>query len=279
MKPFLKAILFLVILWVIDFLLRKGLVANFIPFQLPRNFTILFLFSLFAFSSWLITKWFCKKDKMMPKNLGISFDSKNRFEFIYGFLIGIVLWGIASIIQSYTAGFSWEFRDNISLSNILYGLIFIFIADLGTELFTRGYPLKRLEDSFGGNAAIICMVFFVGLKSYSFEAEGELLFYSILIPALHTIFFSVIYFKTRRLGAALGIHTGANFVTISIFDLRIEQPMQAIPSGIFQSSVDLDTLSLTALQLPWIFMALIFSVVTYFWWIKYKHNTKMYKHH
>ena len=279
MKPFLKAILFLVILWIFDILLRKGLVANFIPFQLPHNFTMLFLFSLFAFSSWLITKWFCKKDKMTLYDIGISLDRKNRFEFLYGFLIGIFLWAIVSIVQSYTAGFSWELRANISLFNILYGLIFIFIADLGTELFTRGYPLKRLEDSVGANAAILVMVFFVGLKSYSFDAVGELLIYSILIPALHTIFFSIIYFKTKRLGAALGIHTGANFITISVFDLRIEQPMQAIPVGIFQSNVDLETLSLTALQLPWVFMALLFSVVTYFWWIKYKRNTTLYKRH
>jgi len=268
MKPFSKAILFLVILTILDFLLRKGLVTNFIPFHLPYSSTILFLFSLFALSGWLLTRWFCKKDKMTLYGLGISFDSKNRFEFIYGFLIGFALWAIVSIIQSYTAGFSWELKTNISLFNILYGLIFIFIADLGTELFTRGYPLKRLKDSFGANAAILIMVLFVGLKSYSFEVEGELLVYSILIPALHTIFFSIIYFKTKRLGAALGIHTGANFVTISVFDLRIEQPMQAIPSGIFQSNVDLETLSLTALQLPWVFMALFFSVVTYFWWIK-----------
>lgn len=279
MRPFLKAFLFLIILWIIDFLFRKGLVANFFPFQLPHNLTILFLFSLFAFFSLLITKWFCKKDKMTLKDLGISLDSKNRFEFLYGFLIGFVLWAIVSIVQSYTAEFSWELRPNISLFNILYGLIFIFIADLGTELFTRGYPLKRLEDSFGANAAIIIMVFFVGFKSYSFESQGELLMYSILIPALHTIFFSIIYFKTKRLGAALGVHTGANFVTISVFDLRIEQPMQAIPSGIFQSNIDLETLSLTALQLPWVFMALIFSVATYFWWIKYKRNTRLYKQH
>jgi membrane protease YdiL (CAAX protease family) len=205
---------------------------------------------------------------MTLKDLGISLDSKNRFEFLHGFLIGSVLWAIVSIVQSYTAEFSWELRPNISLFNILYGLIFIFIADLGTELFTRGYPLKRLEDSFGANTAIIIMVFFVGFQSYSFESQGELLIYSILIPALHTIFFSIIYFKTKRLGAALGVHTGANFVTISVFDLRIEQPMQAIPSGIFQSNVDLETLSLTALQLPWVFMALLFSVITYFWWNK-----------
>lgn len=279
MKPFLKAILFVVILWIVDILLRKGLVANFIPFQLPHTITILFLFSLFAFISWLITKWFCEKDKMTLYDLGISLDRKNRFDFLYGFLIGIFLWAIVSMVQSYTAGFSWELRADISLFDILYGLIFIFVADLGTELFTRGYPLKKLEESVGANAAILVMVFFVGLKSYSFEAEGKLLLYSILIPALHTIFFSIIYFKTKRLGAALGIHTGANFVTLSVFDLRIEQPMQAIPSGIFQSNVELETLSLTALQLPWIFMAILLSVITYIWWIKYKSNTTLYKRH
>lgn len=271
MKPFIKALLFLAIIWIFDFLLRKGLVLHFIPFQLPHNFSVLFLYSLFAYSSWLITKWFCKKDNIRLNDLGISLDSKNRFDFLYGFLIGIVLWAIVSIVQSYAAGFSWVLRDNISLFNILYGLIFIFIADLGTELFTRGYPLKRLKDSFGAHAAIIIMVFFVGLKSYSFEAEGELLLYIILIPALHTVFFSIIYFKTKRLGAAVGVHTGANFITISVFDLRIEQPMQTIPSGIFQSNVDLETLSLSALQLPYVFMALIFSVVTYLWWVKDKH--------
>ncbi|UWX56344.1 CPBP family intramembrane metalloprotease [Maribacter litopenaei] len=275
MKPFLKAILFLIILTILDFFLRKGLIAFYIPFQLPHNLTMLILFTLFALSSWLVTKWFCKTDKITLHDLGISLKSKNRLEFYYGLLIGIVLWAIVSILQSYIADFSWELRQNVSLYNILYGLLFIFIADLGTELFTRGYPLKSFEKSFGANAAIIIMMFFVGLKSYSNQVAGELLLYTILIPVLHTIFFSIIYFKTNRLGAALGIHTGANFITISIFDLRPEQENQAIPSGIFQSNVELENLSLASLQLPWVFMALLFSIFVYLWWKKDKrhHNT------
>ena len=57
-------------------------------------------------------------------------------------------------------------------------------------------------------------------------------------------FYSIIYFKTKRLGTAMEIHTGANFVTISIFDRRIEQPRQAISAGIFQPYVNLEALSL-----------------------------------
>lgn len=277
MKPFLKAILFLAILTILDFLLRKGFVAFFIPFpfQLPHNLTILFLFALFAASSWFITKWFSKTDKISLHDLGISFNTKNRFEFLYGFLIGVVLWAIVSIVQSYSASFSWSLRPDFNLLNLIYGLIFIFIADLGTELYTRGYPLTRFKDSFGEITAMTIMVFFVGLKSISFDLQGELLFYTIIIPALHTVFFSIIYFKTKRLGAALGVHTGANFVTISIFDLRIEQSDQAIPSGIFQPNVELETLSLTALQLPWVFMALLFTVAVYFWLTKKRtHHNK-----
>lgn len=268
MKPFLKAILFLVILTILDFLLRKGFVAFFIPIPLPQNLTLLFLFTLFAASGWFVTKWFCNTDKIGLQDLGISWNASNRMEFLYGFLVGVGLWAIVSIIQSYTAGFSWILRPDFNPLTLLYGLLFIFIADLGTELYTRGYPLTKFEDSFGAIAAMTIMVFFVGLKSFSFELQGALLFYSMLIPALHTIFFSIIYFKTKRLGAAVGVHTGANFVTISIFDLRIDQPGQAIPAGIFQSNVELETLSLTALQLPWLFMALIFSVVVYVWWVK-----------
>lgn len=268
MKPFLKAGLFLVILTILDFLFRKGLVAFFIPFDLSKNITALFLYALFAALSWLITKWFCKKDGIGLNDLGISFNSRNRLEFFYGLLIGIGLWAIVSIIQSVSAGFSWILRPDVNLLNVFYGLLFIFIADLGTELYTRGYPLTRFEDSFGAISAIIIMVFFVGLKSISLEMQGGLLIYAILIPALHTVFFSIIYFKTRRLGAAVGVHTGANFITISIFDLRVEQSGQVIPAGIFQPNVDLETLSLAALQLPFVFMAILFSIAVYFWWVK-----------
>lgn len=268
MKPFLKAIFFLAILTILDFLLRKGFIAFLLPFKLPQNFKILILFTLFAVLGWLITKWFCKTDKINLSDLGISFNTKNRFEFFYGFLIGVGLWTIVSIIQSFTAGFSWTLRPDINPLNLLYGLIFIFIADLGTELFTRGYPLTRFKDSFEAIAAMIIMVFFVSLKSFSFDVQGELIFYSMLIPALHTVFFSIIYFKTKRIGAALGVHTGANLVTISIFDLRIEQQDQAIPSGLFKSNANLETVSLTALHLPYVLMAIAFSIVVYFWWTK-----------
>lgn len=280
MKPFLKAIFFLALLTILDLLFRKGYIGFILPFQLPQNFTVLLLFTVFAACSWIATRWFCKRDEIGISDLGISFSARNRGEFFCGFLVGAGLWAIVSLIQSISAGFSWIIRPDFSLYNILYGLVFIFIADLGTELYTRGYPLTRFKDSFGANTAIIIMVFFVGLKSFSVGVEGELLLYTILIPALHTVFFSIIYFKTKGLGAALGIHTGANFVTISIFDLRMDQVKQAIPSGVFQPNVDLETLSLTALQLPWVFMAIIFSITVFFWWMKNnKRTTTLDKRH
>ncbi len=268
MKPFVKAILFLVIVTVLDFLLRKGAVGFLIPAVLPQAYIALFLFTLFAIGCWFITKWFCTRDEITLNNLGISFDAKNRYDFLYGFLVGVGLWAIVSLVQAQVAGFSWVLRPDVSLWNIVHGLIFIFIADLGTELFTRGYPLTRFKDSFGAMSAIVIMVFFVGLKSFSFGMEGELLFYAMLIPALHTVFFSIIYFKTKRLGAAVGVHTGANFITISIFDLRVAQPGQAIPAGIFQSNADLEPLSFAALHLPYVIMAALFSIAVYVWWVK-----------
>ncbi len=206
------------------------------------------------------------RDQIKMNELGISFGRTNHSQFIYGFWIGSALWAIVAITQSYIAGFTWELRSHISVFNILYGPVFIFVADLGTELFTRGYPLKKLENGLGAHAVILIMVLFVSLKTYLFNANDELLFYRILIPALHTIFFSIIYFKTRKLGAALGVHTGANFATISIIDLRVEQSMQAILSGVFQSNVDLEMLSISSLQLPYVIMATALCLVTHIWW-------------
>ncbi|MEM8892436.1 MAG: CPBP family intramembrane glutamic endopeptidase [Bacteroidota bacterium] len=270
MKPFVRAIAFLLLLTIIDFLLRQGFILQFLPIPLPRQLTMLVVYGLFAATVWFTTKSFCKKEAKELNDLGISCNRQNRTDFYVGFLVGIGIWAGVSFIQGYMAGFSWELRPEISLFNVLYGLIFIFLADLGTELYTRGYPLTRFEDSFGSIWAIIIMTLFVGLKTFLFQPESDLLLYVILIPALHTIFFSIIYFKTRRLGAAVGVHTGANFITISIFDLRPAQSGQLIPSGIFQPDTSLESLSINALQLPYVFAAIVFSVLVYAWWAKEK---------
>jgi membrane protease YdiL (CAAX protease family) len=266
MKPYVKAIIFLILLIILDFLFRKGFFAFIIPVPVLPNIIMFFLFLLFAICSWLVTRWFCRSDNIGLNDIGVSWSKANRFEFFIGFIVGAGLWALVSLVQAFTADFSWNLRADPTLFNLLYGLIFIFIADLGTELFYRGYPLTKFKDSFGYTMAIVIMVLFVGLKSFSFEVEGELLLYSMIIPALHTLFFSIIYFKTKRIGACLGIHTGANFITISVFDLRIEQPHQAIPAGIFEPSIDVNSLSLTALQLPWIIVATVLSAAVYYWW-------------
>lgn len=273
MKPYFKSIIFLLILTVLDFALRKGLIGHFLPIHLPGSISTLLYFTMFAIAAWFMTSWFCKRDNISLNDIGISFNSGNRNDFIYGFLTGFVLWAIVSLTQALSAGFSWQLRPEVRLFNLVYGLLFIFIADLGTELFTRGYPLTRFKESFGAHIAIAIMTIFVCLKSYSPTLNDDLLLYSMLIPALHTIFFSMIYFKTSRLGAALGVHTGANFVTISIFDLRVEQAGQAIPAGIFQPDISIEALSIHHLQLPWVVMAIFLSVVVYFWWIKDEHTS------
>ena len=270
MRSIIKPVLYLLIVFALDLALRKGYLVFPLPFKLPLNGNILFYFFLFMVLALFFTRWFSKKDGGSLNTLGIGCDSKNRVDFLYGFFVGLILWGIVSLVQGWTAGFSWELKSNINWIPVCYGLVFIFIADLGTELFTRGYALSKFKDSFGAKMAIVIMVFFVGLTSMFSGASGELLVYAILIPILHTVFFSIIYFKTKRLGAAVGVHTGANFITISIFDLRVEQPGLAIPSGIFGPNVDVNTLSLSAVQLPWVVMAVLFSILVYFWWQRNK---------
>ncbi|PCE66323.1 CPBP family glutamic-type intramembrane protease [Sediminicola luteus] len=274
MKPLLRPLVFLIVLWVLDIVLRKGFILFFLPFTLPGNLNHLLFFTLFAWVSWYLSKRMAAQAGNTMTTLGVSFNRKNNMEFYSGLLIGILLWGMVALIQGEIAGFSWVLRPESGAFNLLYGLLFIFIADLGTELFTRPYPLTQLESNYGIWFAMVFMVAFVALKSISFEVSGQLLFFSILIPALHTVFFSFIYFKTKRIGGALGLHTGANFVTISVFDLRETQTNQPIPSGLFQSDSALDGLSMVALQMPYVLMAVLLSVATYWWWRKETSKTE-----
>ncbi len=266
MKPYVKAFLFLAVVTVFEYAFRKGIVP--IPIPLPPGYAPLLLFTLFALFAWLATKWFSRSDELKPRDFGISFSKGNQRDFFIGLIVGIGIWAVVSLIQSTSAGFDWVLRTDISMYNILFGLVFIFIADLGTEIYTRGYPLTKLSESFGPIIAIAIMALFTAIRSYSFGLDSEILMYVILIPAIHVVFFSFIYFKTKRLGGALGVHTGANFVTNSIFDLRETHEGQVIPSGIFEANMPLENLSLTALQLPYVIVGVLFSAVCYLWWKK-----------
>ena len=48
----------------------------------------------------------------------------------------------------------------------------------------------------------------------------------------------------------------------------IKHVLHTIPSGIFQANKSLESLSMSALQLPWVIMALIFCIIVFFWWRK-----------
>lgn len=272
MKAARKAILFVLLLTLLDFLLRQGFIASIFPLPLAPGFGGLLLYSVFALLALGLSHWFSKSEAKRLHDFGISSSFKNRKDFYLGLGLGIILWGIVALSQSWLSGFSWVLRPEVTSLSIVQGLIFIFIADLGTELYTRCYPLSKLNEGFGARAALWIMTLFVALKTYLFNFNGDFLFYTILIPSLHTLFFSIIYFKTKRLGAALGMHTGANFITISIFDLRPTNPDLTIPSGLFEADRSLEELSIYSLQLPWVLMASLFSLVVYWWWTKSKNE-------
>jgi len=267
-KHFGKAIIFLLLLLFFDIIFRAGFIAQMFPLPIPSRIGGLILYCLFAGIALGLTILFCRWDNIRLSDLGISFSKNNRSDFFFGLLIGIIFWTIVSYCQSLIGDFSWTFKSEILILNLIFGLFFIFIADLGTELFTRGYPLTRFDERFGPTIAIGLMSIFVGLRSYSINLSSELLMYSMLIPALHVVFFSIIYLKTRRLGGALGVHTGANFVTICVFDLDGEQTGELIPHGFLQPNVELGDLSIHALQMPYVFGAIVFSIMVFFWWPK-----------
>jgi hypothetical protein len=268
MKPIRNAILFLLILTALDVLLRKGFIAFLIPFSLPYNLNGLLLFSLFAGAALWLTQRFARFQQANLSQLGISWNKANRIEFVWGFVAGVVPWGLVAVSQAWWAGFTWEFRPNFNALTLLYGLLFIFIADLGTEVYTRGYAITQFKNQWNVPIAIGIMVLFEIIKSVAFNWGSSAGWYAIVIPVLHIVFFSFIYFTTQRLGASLGMHTGANFVTISLFDLRPGQPHALIPSGLLQADTELEALSIHALQLPWVIMAVLVCLATFMWWKK-----------
>lgn len=254
----IKAFSFLAILSVLDMTLRDGVLERLFG-DVSSTFLLAFVFySLFAALALTITVWFCRWDGIRLKTLGIGLDRTNRRDFLCGLVLGVIVWSLVSFTVSASAGFSWEFQLGNALINMWIGLIFIFIADLGTELYVRGYGLTGLKTVFGPYVAIAAISTLVGLRSYSPSVPSETLFYVVLIPTLHAILFSIVYFKTGRLGASVGIHTGGNFATISLFDFGRK-------GGLLHPDIDIQALSIHSIQLPFVAAALLLIVFVCVW--------------
>ena len=163
MKSYLKASFFLVIVYILDLILRKGMIP--IPLPFPSHLSYLILYALFAILVWFITKRFARSDGQSLSDLGVDFRWKNRRDFLWGLAIGIIFWGAISLIQAWIADTKWIVRPGVSLFSVIYGFVFIFLADLGTELYFRAYPLTKFKENYGSGLAILIMTIFVGAIS------------------------------------------------------------------------------------------------------------------
>ncbi len=261
----LWAIVFLLLMAGLSWLMRTGGVLMFLP-ALPQPYTLYALYGLFAVAALLITAWFCKRDGLSLRQLGIGVDRNNRRDFVWGLLIAIALWGAMALVMTVTAGIRWQWHPEFLFPNLIIGLVFIFVADLGTEVAYRGYGLTRLSQGIGPWPAILCIAVFVGLQAYSPGRQESMQVYAMLIPALHAVFFALLYLYTGRLGASVGLHTGGNLASISLFDFDGNVPGQLIPAGVFQPGETVMTNSAHAIQLPFVITALLIILALVLLW-------------
>lgn len=142
-----------------------------------------------------------------------------------GMLMGIVAGAIATLLPVATGIVRWEpTAKPFSVSALVVFLVLILFSAIGEEILFRGFPLQRLQETFGPAPAVLGTSLLFG---WAHAGNLSVTWLAILNTFLWGVVFGCAWLKTRDLWLPIGLHVGWNWtlpllgVQLSGFTLEV----------------------------------------------------------
>ena len=142
-----------------------------------------------------------------------------------GMLMGIVAGAIATLLPVATGIVRWEpTAEPFSVSALIVFLVLILFSAIGEEILFRGFPLQRLQETFGPAPAVLVTSLLFG---WAHAGNLSVTWVAILNTFLWGVVFGCAWLKTRDLWLPIGLHVGWNWtlpllgVQLSGFTLEV----------------------------------------------------------
>ena len=155
-----------------------------------------------------LTLLFVRWDGLRLRDVGAAFTARTAPRLAFGCVVGIALVALQDLVI-YSGGHAHWVRDaSRPFSLGLLALAGYAALALREELAFRGYPLRRLESTWGMWPALILMT-----AAFTFEhaAGGWTWSRALLGPPVGALLFGIAALRTRGLAVPLGIHAAFNF--------------------------------------------------------------------
>jgi uncharacterized protein len=179
--------------------------------------------SLFTFA---LTLLFVRWDGIRLGDVGVGFNMRTVPRFLFGFVIGVGVVALQNLVIYAGGHVHWVFdRSRCSVGVVLLLLASYVLLALREEFAFRGYPLFRLEGTWGLWTALVVIGVVFTLEH---TAAGWTWSRSLLGPPVGALLFGLAALVTRGLAVPLGIHSAFNFCQWVMGQKEIAGPFKAI---------------------------------------------------
>jgi membrane protease YdiL (CAAX protease family) len=166
---------------------------------------------LLALSSWLL-----KHEGTSLHALGLTTEAR-RGEFVFGFVIGLVLYVALTLVQSLAVSAPWLYQGVPGTAAALAWLVPVSTMVLAEEVLFRGVALRSLRQLYGDWPAIILSALLFG--AYHLVGSGDWAigaFFRFTTSAAGGLLFAWMAVRSGGLALPFGLHLGGNWVQASI---------------------------------------------------------------
>jgi membrane protease YdiL (CAAX protease family) len=197
-----------------------ALVALFVPNLFLASAISVFLGSLLATA--LAMRIFFQ---LPAVSVGLHWNPPAARNLAAGLLLGIVGGCVATLAPVVAGIVRWEATEEpFSVSSLVVFLVLILFSAIGEEVLFRGFPLQRLEETFGPVAAVLTTSLLFG---WAHAGNLSVTWVALLNTFLWGVVFGCAWLKARDLWLPIGLHVGWNWtlpllgVQLSGFTLEV----------------------------------------------------------
>jgi membrane protease YdiL (CAAX protease family) len=201
-------------------------VASPLTQKLPGRWPLVFLGTLTSLGTFALTVFFVRWEGISLKDVGAALGRRSLPLFAFGLLIGLFLVALSVSIQTVAGHLHWVRTPGLGFSSVTLTLAGFIALACREELGFRGYPLRRLECSFGLWGAQIFVALAFSLEHW---LGGWPLSRAVLGAGVGSIVFGMAAIATRGLALPIGMHAAFNLANSMIG--------QGYPTGLWKVAV------------------------------------------
>jgi uncharacterized protein len=196
--------------------------------RLPGQWSQVALGTATSLAAYAITVLFVRWDRVQLKDVGAAVASRSSLLLAIGFLIGLILVGLQSLIVGLVGHVRWIRAGEVEFTAAGVPLLAYLVLSCREELAFHGYPLRRLDWFFGPYIAQLLVAIVFALEHV---VGGYSWTNAFLGAAVGSLLFGMASLATKGLAVPIGLHAAWNFgswvlggkETSGLWNLVIEQ--------------------------------------------------------